>query len=583
MKSSPSILSVLYKLRELLTRKEKIKCIGIVGFAISSSLLETATAVTIVSFAQALSYPQMGKKFLCVLGFDPALTTERVLFYLAMIFGGVYLLKNLVYAIEIFYHNVVTQEMNYNFKNKLLTKFQEKDYIEMVQKNSAYSLQVIQSDVDRTFSVGVMAISSSITEIFTCILLSFLIFYKNFLLALLVLFILFFVFLIFYRFLVPKFYCWGQEIQKAALGANKNLLELKNGFKEIVLINKVAYFVNKYAYFSAIKKKIHIYEATATSLPRVLVESIYVLVFMFAVWFIIIKNHNHNIADISSVLALYLYVGFRLIPGITRIINHVNSLISTIPCIERVHAEFTAPTSLHKHKDFPNFHFNNMLSIDNVSFQHTSANRYALKNISLQIKRGDNIGIAGETGSGKSTFIDLILGILIPCEGHITIDQKYPVNCKQWHQKIGYVPQVIYLIDDTIEANIAFGEELEEIDQEKLNKAIDEAQLRSFIDKLPDGVKTNVGERGVLMSGGERQRVAIARALYRNPEILIFDEATSALDNETEKRLMAVIDGLKKNRTVIMVAHRLTTLKECDKIIILKQGVIDRVTSYVHL
>jgi len=184
----------------------------------------------------------------------------------------------------------------------------------------------------------------------------------------------------------------------------------------------------------------------------------------------------------------------------------------------------------------------------------------------------------GETGSGKSTLVDVILGLLKPNSGSILVDDKYPVNAYQWHQKIGYVPQSIYLTDDTIEANIAFGEQ--KIDKFRLDAAIDASQLRKFIDQLPEGSKTIVGERGVRLSGGERQRIAIARALYRNPEVLIFDEATSALDNETEARLMETIYAVSQNRTVIMIAHRFTTLKECQKIIVMNNGMVEKITDY---
>jgi ATP-binding cassette subfamily C protein len=178
-------------------------------------------------------------------------------------------------------------------------------------------------------------------------------------------------------------------------------------------------------------------------------------------------------------------------------------------------------------------------------------------------------------------LIDVILGLLRPKSGEILIDGKFPVSCYQWHEKIGYVPQSLYLTDDTIAANIAFGEQ--NIDKKRLESAIDSAQLRKFVDNLPEGVQTVVGERGIRLSGGERQRIAIARALYRNPEVLIFDEATSALDNETEEKLMKTINAVSKNRTVIMIAHRTTTLKDCDRIVKMEGGIVKDVTGYEML
>jgi ATP-binding cassette subfamily C protein len=231
--------------------------------------------------------------------------------------------------------------------------------------------------------------------------------------------------------------------------------------------------------------------------------------------------------------------------------------------------------------DLPDFQFDQDIEIKDLSFRYLNTEKDALSHVSLQIKKGECVGIVGETGSGKSTLVDLILGLLKPSHGSILIDGQYPVHSYEWHQKIGYVPQNIYLTDDTIEKNIAFGEK--DIDLNRLNLAIDAAQLRKFIDALPEGVKTVVGERGIRLSGGERQRIAIARALYRSPEVLIFDEATSALDNDTEARLMKTINAVSRDRTVIMIAHRLTTLKDCNRIVVMDKGTISQVTDYNSL
>ncbi len=219
------------------------------------------------------------------------------------------------------------------------------------------------------------------------------------------------------------------------------------------------------------------------------------------------------------------------------------------------------------------------INFKNVNFRYQNAEKNALTGVNFEIKKGECIGIVGETGSGKSTLVDLLLGLLRPNGGEILVDDAYPVNSYQWHKKIGYVPQSLYLVDDTIEANIAFGEMSSNVNQDRLNKVIQDAQLSKFIKQLPNGAKTVVGERGVRLSGGERQRIAIARALYRDPEVLIFDEATSALDNVTEARLMKTIQVVSKDRTVIMIAHRLSTLKDCDRVVEVSAGQIVKISS----
>ena len=282
-----------------------------------------------------------------------------------------------------------------------------------------------------------------------------------------------------------------------------------------------------------------------------------------------------------GILGGYLYAGFRLMPGLNRIINQLNVFKSIIPSIERVFNEYMMVAAKENYVDMPDFQFNETVTLKDVCFKYLNTEKDALSHVSLQIQKGVCIGIVGATGSGKSTLIDLILGLLKPYQGSILVDGKYPMYAYQWHQKIGYVPQSVYLIDDSIEKNIAFGEK--EIDLNRLNAVIDAAQLRTFMEALSDGVKTIVGERGVRLSGGERQRIAIARALYRNPEVLIFDEATSALDNDTEARLMDTINAVSRDRTVIMIAHRLTTLQNCDRIVVMGKGRIQEVTEYNFL
>jgi ATP-binding cassette subfamily C protein len=264
-------------------------------------------------------------------------------------------------------------------------------------------------------------------------------------------------------------------------------------------------------------------------------------------------------------------------PGLNRVINLLNAFKAAIPSIERVYKEYTTVSAKESYVDVPEFVFEGCIELKDISFCYPNVKKNALQNISFQIKKGECIGVVGETGSGKSTLIDVLLGLLKPQKGTVLIDGKYPVGSYQWHQKIGYVPQSVYLTDDTIESNIAFGEK--EIDALRLNTAIDAAQLRKFIDQLPDAAKTFVGERGIRLSGGERQRISIARALYRNPEVLIFDEATSALDNETEARLMETINAVSQSRTVIMIAHRLTTLKDCDRIVMMDSGQANQITD----
>jgi ABC-type multidrug transport system fused ATPase/permease subunit len=245
------------------------------------------------------------------------------------------------------------------------------------------------------------------------------------------------------------------------------------------------------------------------------------------------------------------------------------------PTINLLYDEFKGlnETIIVEKENFPPLNFDDKITLNNVDFKYTNTRNLVLKNISLEIKKGETVGFIGPSGSGKSTLIDLILGLLEPEHGEILID-KIPLNSniRAWQDKIGYVPQSIYLTDDSLRSNIAFGVDPKLVNEEAVNRAVDAAQLSEFILNLDEGINTFVGERGVRLSGGQRQRIGIARALYHNPSVLILDEATSSLDNETEKGFMDAINNLKRDKTIIIVAHRLSTVSNCDKIFKLKSG-----------
>jgi len=378
------------------------------------------------------------------------------------------------------------------------------------------------------------------------------------------------------KLLLPKFYYWGQKLQQVGIFTGQNLLQFFHAFKEIVLLGKKESFINAFQVHSKESSKIQAIQTSTNALPRLCIEILFVGLFVVTISYLCIGYESPM--QVIGLLSGYLYAGFRLMPGLNRIINQLNTFKSVIPSILRVHKEYTKVGSDKNYLNIQDFKFNNSIVFKSVSFKYLNANKNAISKIDLKIIKGECIGIIGKTGSGKSTLIDLLLGLLRPTEGKILVDDKFHVNSTHWHQKIGYVPQAVYLVDDTIEANIAFGEK--NIDQDKLNNAIDSSQLRKFVNSLPQAIKTIVGERGIRLSGGERQRIAIARALYRNPEVLIFDEATSALDNETEARLMKTIHGISINRTVIMIAHRLTTLKDCNRIIGMHNGTLKSISKY---
>ena len=285
-------------------------------------------------------------------------------------------------------------------------------------------------------------------------------------------------------------------------------------------------------------------------------------------------------------ISLYAMAGYRLMPALQVIYGAVSNIKYNMPAFNILVNDFYKSTvKISKELEQEPIELNDKLEIRGISFSYQNSEYPVIKNLTLDIKHNTTVGLIGSTGAGKTTLIDIILGLLTPETGSLIVDGKEinQSNIPAWQKNIGYVPQTIYLTDDTVERNIAFAVEEEEIDRELVINAAELANLDKFILTLPDQYETSVGERGVRLSGGQRQRIGIARALYHNPIVLVFDEATSSLDGITEVAIMDAIHNLSHKKTIIMIAHRLSTVKECDVIHMMKDGEIVVSGTYQQL
>lgn len=301
-------------------------------------------------------------------------------------------------------------------------------------------------------------------------------------------------------------------------------------------------------------------------LPRFALEAIAFGGILLAVLYHLIAKKG-NFSDAVPIISLYVFAGYRLMPALQGIYSCLTMITFAKSSIDSIICEFKnfRPINLNQHDGI--IPFDKEIILKNIYYNYPNSEQPALKNISIDIPAKTIVGIVGATGSGKTTLVDIILGLLEPQKGTLEVDEQVITknNCRSWQRSIGYVPQNIYLTDDTISANIAFGTDLENINQKNIEKASKIANLHEFvINELPKKYKTTVGERGIRLSGGQRQRIGIARALYRNPKLLILDEATSALDHQTEQVVMSAISKLKRNITIVLIAHRLDTVKHCD-------------------
>jgi len=371
---------------------------------------------------------------------------------------------------------------------------------------------------------------------------------------------------------------WGKERQYHEGKRIQQLQQGLGGIKDVLFLGKNRYFFKQYQNHNSLSTIPDQKQAFLQEIPRFWFEVLAIL--GVAIMILVMVYQEKELSTVFSVLGIFTAAAFRLMPSVTRILSAVQSLRYSMPVLDTLCEEFNLKKteSIRHEKDshaVVNSKFKSALLFNHIMYTYPSVNKASLNDVTLSILRGECIGIIGSSGSGKSTIVDIFLGLLVPNSGEVTVDgEDIQMNIRNWQNQIGYVPQSIYLIDDSIRNNIAFGVPEEEIDDLLIENAVQAARLSDFIDSLPDGADTFVGERGVRLSGGQRQRIGIARALYYNPEIIVFDEATSSLDNDTESQIMETIHSLHHDKTIIIVAHRLSTVEKCDRLYRIDHGAI---------
>lgn len=385
----------------------------------------------------------------------------------------------------------------------------------------------------------------------------------------------------------------NQVSKETSQGLSRFVQQFIAGMREIKLRDAGHYFIERIEALSNRQVKAGVMSAWISGLPRNLIEP---LAFAGTIIWAMSALSAGRLDAVLPTIGVMAMAGYRLLPNLQALYTSLHLITTNRFSVDELAEEldFSSPSypvqlpkkvgassALADQRPL----FSEAIEFRDVAFTYAGAERPTLQGISLRIEKGQSIGFVGQTGSGKSTLINLLLGLYEPTEGEIVADGKplgKPVP-SNWHTRIGYVPQEIFLIDDTLFRNIALGVPDGEVDRERLNKAIISAQLQEVIEKMPEGLETQVGERGVMLSGGQRQRVGLARALYFDPEMLILDEGTSALDNETEARFMRAVESLQGEITVISIAHRLTTVRGCNAIYVLMGGKIGEAGTYEEL
>jgi ABC-type multidrug transport system fused ATPase/permease subunit len=464
-----------------------------------------------------------------------------------------------------------TAELSSQLSQQLFLGYLRQPYTMHLQRNSAELLNNIQTEVNLFNSVAQSTISL-ITEFSLIISVALMLVLVEPFGALVVTSFLTISALGFHRLTKNKLLIWGKNRVIHSERTNQHLLQGLGGVKDVKLMGLENYFSDEYAKHNIANTKLQIKVNTLAQLPRPYLELLAVSGLAGLIALMVVQARPMSL--LLPTLGVFVAAAFRMIPSVNRIMSSMQAIRYANPVIDKLYNEFKMIREYYENSDQNiNLNFADKIIIENLRYHYPNVKNFAIDGVSLTIKKGETIGFIGASGSGKSTLMDLILGLLTPISGSVLIDNKdIQINPRKWQDQIGYVPQSIYLTDDTLRNNVAFGIPINKINNIAVDYAIKAAQLDGFVEGLPEGLETYVGERGVRLSGGQRQRIGIARALYYDPQVLVLDEATSALDSHTEIGVMESIRSLHGTKTILIVAHRLTTLSNCDRLYRFENG-----------
>jgi len=555
-------LSAVKIAKAILNRSEKRSLGVILGLLLLGSLLETFSLGLVIPIIGILANGDFARRFPDVYLFIGSPSRELLTIYALIFLVVVYICKTIFLIWSAWVQKGFSTSVTARLGRLLFSNYLRKTYSFHVEVNSSELIRNVQNSAS-LMSGLIEPILSALADGFVAFGLLTLMFVVEPVGTISTLAIFGSCAFLFNKFSKDKIKKWGESQNFHKGRVLKHLQQGFGGVKDVVVLDKQEYFVEEFSKHLEANARVQKHFSIAQSIPRYGLE-ILALVGL-ATLVTSMSLAGKNISEIVPVLGLFGATAFRLIPAVNRGISNLQLFNLSLPALNGIYPDLSKPILKESHVEL--YELLNEISVSNVSFKYPSAQTETLSNITLTIKKGEAIGLVGTSGSGKSTFVDVLLGLFEPSIGQIKVDGKSIYrDLSGWRKIVGYVPQDVYLFDDTLERNIAYGIENSSIDQESLKRSLSQSQLGTFVESLKDGLQTIVGERGVRLSGGQIQRIGIARALYHDPEILILDEATSALDQETERGVMDSVRALKGSKTVVVVAHRLSTVEYCDRL-----------------
>ena len=580
--NSNSIFSLLKTIWGIIDNSTRIYIYILVPMVVISGILEIITIGAIVPFIKVISDPNYIKTSESLINFFHIFNYEKgesfslfitIVFVLLVGFSGI------VRVAVTFFQTKLSFRLGHELSAKIYKNILRQEYESIVSINSSEYVTIIVSHINNFIFNVVMPLLSIISSVISALFILGYLFYLNSEISTYIFSIITFIYFLIYLVIKNKLKTYGFIIANKSKFVIQNLQEGFGAIREIILNRLQFYFELKYVNNDKKLKELHSSHVFIGQAPKFFFES-----FSIALIAVIAYSSN-SLSGVSliSVLAAFALGAQKLLPVFQGIFTSISNIKGSHTSLEEIAYYLSNKSNLHSQfVEKKEINFNKGINFQNISFSYRSSNKVILKDISLFINKGEKIGIIGNSGSGKSTLIDIIMGLLKPTAGSIYIDNDLisAANIESWRDKITNVPQELFFTDNSVAENIAFGVQKDNINLELVNNSAKLAGIYNEIICLPNGFDTRIGERGMIFSGGQRQRIGIARAIYKRSELIILDEATSALDEQTELEVLNSLFKYNSNLTIIMITHRKSTLKYCDRVFSLKSGILGEVLLY---
>jgi ATP-binding cassette subfamily C protein len=583
-------MSFIFKLNDLLTKKEKRRFILVLVVDVMRAILQAVGIVSILPFMNIVMDPTVMEtnQYLSYLyEFFNFSSQNSFIFVLGLSVLALLVIGNLVSVWSIKMKTKFVWELNSRLSTSLLRKYLSLPYSYFLDHNSSDLVKNILTEVNLLSGEFLNSILTVIEGAVMSLVIFVMLLVVNPTMTLTTLLVLSIIYLVIYLVFSRRLKRAGRERIAENRARFKSVGEAIGGIKYTKVLGKESYFINDYLVHAKRFSKLQTWYRVIGKTPRYIME---IVAFGGIIGVVLFFIRSGKMSDnIIPLIGLFAFAGYRLLPALQNVYDSFTVFRFNREVLNKIHYDMKegalegVDVDISESRVEP-LKFEREIKLSNIDFSYQGDRKKVLKDINIEIKKGTSVGIVGTTGSGKTTLVDVVMGLLTPTTGEIFIDKTKvdSNNVRNWQSNLGYVPQDIFLSDNSITKNIAFGYEDEDIDVEQVKKVAEMANIHEFIEnELPDKYDTIIGERGVRLSGGQRQRIGIARALYHNPEVLIFDEATSALDNVTEKSVLEAIETVSKLKTMIIIAHRLTTVENCDIVYLMDDGeVVDSGTYH---